>query len=80
MALHRPDVPKPRAIVLELCGLAPGRDELEALARTGIPIILLGGAVELPAERVSELEWAAVIRRPFTVGAVAGVVDELAGG
>ena len=78
-ALRHPYVPRPRLIVLELRGLAAGPDQLEALARSDVPVLLLGGAIELAAGWVAGLEWAAVIRRPFSIGAVADRVEELLG-
>jgi hypothetical protein len=78
--LRQPDGGKPGIIVLELRGLAFGRHELRALARAGIPTVLLGGAVELNEELVGEFEWAAVMQRPFAVGAVVAVVEEVSKG
>ena len=46
-ALNDPNYLKPRLIVLDLCDLSFTQDELDALARAGIPMIALGGAVEL---------------------------------
>ena len=53
---------------------------METLARVGIPTILLGGAVEVDQELISEFKWAAVIQRPFTIGMIADAVEELVGG
>jgi hypothetical protein len=77
MALQDPHSVKPQIIVLELFGLSPGRDELYALTRTGISIIILGGATELNEPLIRKFKWAAVIRRPFTIGKVADVAEEL---
>ena len=77
-ALHHPGTLRPRAIVLELRGPPPARsEELSALARTGIPTIILGGAIELNEKSVGEFGWAAVIKRPFTIGTVADVVEDI---
>jgi len=78
-ALNDPNYPKPRLIVLELCDLSFTRDELDTLARAGLPMIALGGLVELDEELVRSFRWAAVMRRPFTIGEVADVVEELLG-
>jgi hypothetical protein len=78
MALHDPHSVKPQITVLELFGLSFRRDELEALlTRTGIPVIVLGGATELNEPLIREFKWAAAIRRPFSIGKVADVVGEL---
>jgi hypothetical protein len=77
--LNDPNYLKPRLIVLELCDLSFTRDKLDTLARTGIPIIALGGSVELNEEWVRNFKWAAVIQRPFTIGKVADVAEELLG-
>jgi hypothetical protein len=66
-------------IVAELRGLSYRHNELDAITRVGIPTIALGGAVELDAEWVKQFEWAAVLQRPFTIGNVADVVEELVG-
>jgi AmiR/NasT family two-component response regulator len=79
-ALHHPYYTKPCLIVLELRGLSHKHDELHALAQIAIPIIALGGAVELNAEWAKQFEWAAVLQRPFTIGNVADLVEELVGG
>ena len=76
-ALFHPDIVKPDIVVLELREQVLKRDELEALTRKGIPTIVLGGAMELNEKLVNEFEWAASICRPFTIGAVADVIEEL---
>ena len=79
MAFHHPYYAKPCLIVLELRGLSHKHDELDALAQIAIPIIALGGAVELNAEWVKQFEWAAVLQHPFTIGNVADAVEGLIG-
>lgn len=75
--LTDPNYRRPQIIVLELHGLSLRQEDLGTLARVGIPTIALGGAVELNEEVVREFKWAAVIQRPFTIGRVADVVEEL---
>jgi NAD(P)-dependent dehydrogenase (short-subunit alcohol dehydrogenase family) len=53
------------------------KEEVERLIRYAIPVVILAGAVELNGEWVKEHEWAAVMRRPFTIGAVADKVERL---
>jgi DNA-binding NtrC family response regulator len=70
--------PRPDLIVLELKGLEDEEDEnLARLARSGLPIILLGGAVELSKKAVGDGKWAAIFKRPFTLGQVVQAVNEL---
>jgi hypothetical protein len=76
-AFGRPSRTLPGVIVLDLCGATLQRGELDALASLGIPIVVLGGAMEMNAPSVSEFEWAAVVRLPSTIGQVADVVDDV---
>ena len=76
-ALRHPGIRKPRAIVLELRELDLACDELETLKRASIRLIALGGAAELSNEWIGESERAIVLRRPFTIGAVADAVEGL---
>jgi hypothetical protein len=80
VALGLPRTPRPQIIVIELKGLDAAQDKLDILFRLKVPVIALGGAVELNQEWVGEFDWAAVIRRPFTIGSVADTVEELASG
>lgn len=77
LALHHPFTRKPHLIVLELHGLTATPEELDRLAQTKIPILLLGGSVELSKERAEEHVWAEILRRPFTIGGAADKVEEL---
>ena len=47
------------------------------MASAAIPIVLPGGAVELTQSRIEGFEWAAVMQRPFAIGAVADAVEKL---
>jgi hypothetical protein len=76
-ALGRPGGAKPRAIVLELRGMTLRRSELASLARLGVPLVALGGMAELNEEEIRKTQWAAVLRRPFTIGDVAEVVGRM---
>ena len=52
---------------------------IDALMGSGVPVVLLTGAFERD-ERINEGRgWAAVMKRPFTVGSVADKVQEIAG-
>ena len=76
--LHRGIVEKPAAIVLEIKNLPYQSAELDELARTGAPMILLTGLYE-DKESVGRQNWAAVLRRPFDIGQVAATVEGLLG-
>jgi hypothetical protein len=69
----------PRALVLELRNQEVTRTDLQTLAATGIPVIILGGAVELQQPGIGELQWAAVMRRPVTLGEIADTVQQITG-
>ena len=69
---------RPDLIVIELKGLGVGDDEiLDQLAQTGLPIMLLGGVVELNSDTARSGEWVAILKRPFTLGQVVRVVHRL---
>ncbi len=70
-------VPRPQVIVFELRDQALRREPVEVLVSSGIPIVLLGGAIELNNPILHEFNSAAVIQRPYTLGAVADEVIEL---
>ena len=76
-ALNHPSYAKPRLIVLELFELEADRPEIAAVARLGIPTIVLGGAVQMNEQWIRGFEWADVVQRPFTVGEVADRVERL---
>jgi len=77
VALNHPAVTPPQVIVLELCGQRPERHILAALHHAGIPIIGLAGAIEANDPIVHEFRWAALLRRPLTIGAVADQVQDV---
>lgn len=67
----------PDLIVVELQGLGvAGEEDLAWLAQTGLPLVLLGGAVEYNSNLVRMGEWAATLKRPFTLGQIVRVVQE----
>jgi DNA-binding response OmpR family regulator len=70
---------RPDLLVLELRGQDMPKHLLAALTETGIPIVALGGAVELDDPVLSGMRWEAVFRRPFTVGALAEEIAALLG-
>ncbi len=78
-ALRRRKSPSPEVIVLELRGQRIEGHALADLGTAGVPIVILGGSVELNEPAVRGRKWAAVLRRPFTIGAVAETVERLLG-
>ena len=64
----------PAVIVLELRGQELTRATLDALAGTRIPVVLLGGAQEMNDPLVRESKFAAALKRPVTLGAIADSV------
>ena len=69
---------RPDLIIIELKGLGVGDAEiLDRLAQTGLPVMLLGGVVELNSDTVRSGEWVAILKRPFTLGQVVRVVRRL---
>jgi hypothetical protein len=76
--LYREIVEKPAAIVLEIKNLAYQSREVDELVRIGAPIILLTGVYE-DRKLADEHRWAAVLRRPFTIGQVVQAVERLIG-
>lgn len=62
---------QPQAIVIDLQGQIDDASLLAVLFRHGIPVIAIAGASAAEAHGVRELPWAAFLRRPVTIGAVA---------
>ena len=70
--------PRPGAIILELRDQYVEPSLIDALVGSEVPVVLLTGAFERD-ERINEGHgWAAVMKRPFTVGSVADKVQEIA--
>jgi hypothetical protein len=76
--LLSPSSMKPQAIVLELRGQEEAAaDSLVRLAGSGIPVLALGGALEFSDMSIGNPPWAAILRRPVTLGEVADQVQRL---
>ena len=70
--------PRPGAIILELRDQYVEPSLIDALVGSEVPVVLLTGAFERD-ERINEGHgWAAVMKRPFTVGSVADKVQGIA--
>jgi hypothetical protein len=76
-ALKDPHYPKPFIVVLELHGLSPTEEEVDALTRLSIPMVGLAGAVEMSQEWIRKIHWAALIQRPNTIGQVVDTIERL---
>ena len=76
-ALKDPHYPKPFIVVLELHGLSPTEKELGTLTRLSIPMVGLAGAVEMSQEWIQNVQWAALIQRPNTIGQVVDTIEKL---
>jgi len=71
--------PRPEAIVVELHDQYLEAILLEGLTRSGIPVVVLTGSMERDEGITKGYGWAAVMRRPFTIGAVVEMVQEITG-
>ncbi len=76
-ALRDPHYARPRLIVLELKDLSVTGDQLETLLHLSIPIVGLTGTTEINNEKIKGMKWAALIRRPVTIGRVADLIEAL---
>lgn len=74
--LRRPAV-KPQAIILDLNAQIVTRELLFALEREAVPTVILGGSVELSDPLIAQFRWAGVLKRPFTLGDVAAILEPL---
>lgn len=77
--LRYPRTPKPQLIVLELRGQPLTSKELERLKQIGIPVIALGGTLELNEPLIKGFKWAAVMKRPFRIGEVVDWIEQWIG-
>ena len=66
---------KPRVIVLELRGQDANRESFLELAQLSIPMILLGGSMELNEPYIREIKPALVLKRPISLGEIADSIE-----
>ena len=78
-ALNEFYLPRPHVLVIELHDLLPTEEELARLAGLRIPVIALAGAVEINQKWVKKVPWAALIRRPMTLGQVVDTIEKFTG-
>ena len=77
-ALRRSKTVQPHVIVLELRGQELTSAKLGELAKSGIPVVAIGGASERSDPLVQEFGWAALFPRPVTLGEIADAVQSSA--
>jgi DNA-binding response OmpR family regulator len=65
---------RPHLIVCDLLEQALEEKIAMALFREGVPVIALAGTLAADDERIRGLPWAAFLRRPITIGAIADAV------
>jgi hypothetical protein len=76
-ALRRGVSPKPEALVLELRGQDCTPQLIESIRNLGAPTILLGGGSELNDPEIAKRQWDGILKRPFSLGTVADLVEKL---
>jgi len=76
-SLSRGTSPLPAALILELRGQNLTHELVEAIRNLGVTTILLGGATELSDVLVQNYKWDVVLKRPFSLGDVADIVERL---
>jgi hypothetical protein len=76
-ALARGISPKPEALVLELRGQDCTPQLIESIQNLGTPTILLGGAPELNDPAIANQRWDGILKRPFSLGTVADLLEKL---
>jgi hypothetical protein len=69
--------PRPALIVCDLHEQGLDEKLAAALFRAGVPVAALAGVPEAEDETVRGLPWAAFLRRPITIGAIADTVHHL---
>jgi DNA-binding NtrC family response regulator len=67
--------PRPKALVLELRGQDLTPEAIDKIRNLGIPVILLGGNSELNEPMIVQHQWDTILRRPFSLGMVADIVQ-----
>lgn len=60
-----------RLIVIDLHAQRLDEKRLAWLFRQGVPVIAVAGAAEAAGGRLAQRPWAALLRRPITIGAIA---------
>jgi hypothetical protein len=77
--LARGPAPRPRLVVVDLHEPSPAETLVAALFRLGVPVVGVAGATGTAADHAGGRPWAALLRRPVTIGAIADVVERALG-
>ena len=67
---------RPEAIFLELRGQSVNATDLELLASTGIPLVILSTSAKLDDPLVQNVKTAVILMRPITLGKIADLLQE----
>jgi DNA-binding response OmpR family regulator len=73
LALQR----RPLLATIDLQGQSLDAKQLAPLLRAGFPIVAIGGINEWGTTSMRTLRWAAILRRPLRIGAVADAIGRL---
>jgi len=76
-AFRDPFRAKPAIVVLELGGLEFRLNELNELIRSPIPLIALASELDLHREQLKDINWPHLLRRPFSIGELADLIDKI---
>jgi hypothetical protein len=76
-SLSRGIAAKPEALVLELRGQNLTPQLVDAIRNLGVPTILLAGNLELIDPLIAQHDWAIVLKRPFSLGTVADLIENV---
>ena len=71
VALALPRAPRPHLFILDLHEQPLDERRLGALFRHGVPVVAIAGAAEAADEGRAPHPWAALLRRPLTIGTIA---------
>jgi hypothetical protein len=76
-AIQDPNTAKPLLIVLELRNQPLRKIEMDQLMRFEIPVVTLAGLPELQEPLLQQYSWAAILRRPISIGAICNQIKAL---
>jgi hypothetical protein len=79
LRLRLPGARPPAAFVVNLIGQDVGDALLAALAAAHVPVVAIGGAVEAEDPRVRAQPFTEFLRRPITIGEIAGAAARVVG-
>ena len=77
LELSRVGGKEPQIIVLELRGQRITRRALEVMAGANVPMIGIGGMLELNNRLIKDFKWADLLRRPITIGRIAEKIEKI---